>query len=70
MPDSRLLERVAKARDRRRDAEQAFLTSLVQAHQNGHSWTRIAAAAHLTMNGVKYRVLNLNERRNGGKPDA
>jgi hypothetical protein len=50
-----VLERVARARDKRAAAETAFRAALAEAHEF-HSWAQIAAVAGVTPSAVRYLV--------------
>jgi hypothetical protein len=52
---SRQLEKVARARDARIAAEEAFRRTLVEAKQS-HSWAELADAARMSRTGVKWLV--------------
>ena len=65
-----LLEQVARARDNRRDADQTFRAVLVQARNSGHTWAELANIAGLTISGVRYLALDLNQKRKKGGKDA
>lgn len=57
-----LLERVAKARKARHEAEQTFRETL-RAARARHSWAEIASVAGLSKHGVRYLVTGENEKR-------
>ena len=62
--ESALLEKVAKARDRRAKAEAEFQEAIIGAREQGdHSWAEIGEAAGLSRYTVRYYVLGLNDRR-------
>lgn len=69
-----LLEAVARARDLRNEAEQAFRDAIATAHR-AHTWNEIAKVAGLSYSAVRYLTMSLEERRRwnnhrGGKTDA
>lgn len=66
---TRLLEKVARARDARLEAErqhekadERFRTALVQARAQ-HSWAELAEVAQMSRSGVKYLVMGEEAER-------
>lgn len=55
MPAPTVLERVARARDARDEAEEEWRSSLAAAHEF-HSWAEIATVAGITPSAVRYLV--------------
>ena len=51
---STLMEAVARARDARREAEEAFRNALVRAREAGASWGELAVVAELSRSGVAW----------------
>lgn len=64
-----LEEKIALAREERDAADLRFRETLREARANGEgmSWSQLAKAAGLSMHGVRYLVLELNNERQAAK---
>ena len=56
-------ERLVTTYEARDTAERQFRETLREAREAGYSWSQLAAATGMSMHGVRYLTLNLNERR-------
>lgn len=68
MPTKALDEKIERAARGRDDAERKFRNLLREAREAGYSWSQLATASGMSMHGVRYLTLNLNERRKGQPP--
>lgn len=61
-------EKISLARERRDAAEEEFRESLrVGRSVGGMSWSQLATVAGMTLTGVRYLVLDLNEQRKAAR---